>query len=139
MSKTERNRETMQKFETMINTANTEVANELIASDVKFCTPELPETLAGGAGYLSIVFWMRSGFSDVQWKLEEIICEEDKCAVRWTLTGTHDGEFLGVKPTNQKIKSSFLNFYYFNNEGKIINDVAGEGLLGILRPLGLSK
>lgn len=129
----------MQKFETMINTANTEVANELIASDVKFYTPELPEPLAGGAGYLSIVFWMRSGFSDVQWKLEEIICEEDKCAVRWTLTGTHDGEFLGVKPTNQKIKSSFLNFYYFNNEGKIINDVAGEGLLGILRPLGLSK
>lgn len=139
MSKIERNRETMQKFETMINTANTEVANELIASDVKFYTPELPEPLSGGEGYLSIVFWMRSGFSDVQWKLEEIICEEDKCAVRWTLKGTHDGEFLGVKPTNQKIKSSFLNFYYFNNEGKIINDVAGEGLLGILRPLGLSK
>ncbi|KAK8833752.1 hypothetical protein M9Y10_035686 [Tritrichomonas musculus] len=135
----ERNRNTMKQFETAINTANVELANELIASDAKFYTPASPEPLTGGKGYLSIVFWMRSGFSDVQWKLDEIICEEKKCAVRWILTGTHDGEFLGVKPTKQKIQSTFLNFYYFNDEGKIINDVAGEGLLGILKPLGLTK
>lgn len=139
MSAIERNRNTMKKFETMINTADTEAAKELIANDASFYTPASPEPLKGGEGYLSIVFWLRSGFSNVQWKMEEIICEEDKCAVRWHLTGTHDGDFLGVKPTNQNIQSTFLNFYYFNKEGKIINDVAGEGLLGILKPLGLSK
>lgn len=82
---------------------------------------------------------MRSGFSDVQWKLDEIICEEKNCVVCWILTGTHDREFLGVMPTKQKIQSTFLNFYYFNEEGKIINDVAGECLLDILKPLGLTK
>lgn len=81
----------------------------------------------------------QSGFSDVQWKLEEKNCEEKKCAARWILTGTHDEEFLDVMSTKQKIQSTFLNFYYFNEEGKIINDVAGEGLLGILKPLGLTK
>ena len=44
--------------------------------------------------------------------------------------------WLYIKFWNAQI---FLNFYYFNKEGKIINDVAGEGLLGILKPLGLSK
>jgi steroid delta-isomerase-like uncharacterized protein len=139
MNLTERNKELMKKFETMINTADTELAEELVASDAPFYTPASPEPLYGGKGYLSVVHWMRSGFSDVQWKLEEMVADEDKVAVRWTLTGTHDGEFLGVKATGKKIKSSVMNFYYFNKDGKITNDIAAEGMIGILRPLGLSK
>ena len=30
-----------------------------------------------------------------------------------------------------------MNFYYINKEGKIYKDVAAEGMIGILRPLGL--
>lgn len=82
---------------------------------------------------------MRKGFSDVQWKLEEMLVENNKTAVRWTLTGMHDGEFLGLAPTGTKIKTTVMNFYYFNKEGKIINDIAAEGMIGILRPLGLTK
>ena len=139
MNLTERNKELMKKFETMINTADTELAEELVASDAPFYTPASPEPLYGGKGYLSVVYWMRSGFSDVQWKLEEMVADEDKVAVRWTLTGTNDGEFLGVKATGKKIKTSVMNFYYFNKDGKITNDIAAEGMIGILRPLGLSK
>jgi steroid delta-isomerase-like uncharacterized protein len=139
MNLTERNKELMKKFETMINTADTALAEELVASDAPFYTPASPEPLYGGKGYLSVVHWMRSGFSDVQWKLEEMVADEDKVAVRWTLTGTNDGEFLGVKATGKKIKTSVMNFYYFNKDGKITNDIAAEGMIGILRPLGLSK
>lgn len=135
----DRNRNLMKQFEIAINTANLELANQLISDEAKFVTPASPEPLVGGKGYLSNVYFMRKGFSDVQWKLEEMIVEEDKCAVRWTVTGTHDGEFLGVKPTYKKIKSRSLNFYYFNDDGKIINDVAGENFLGVLRGVGLSK
>ena len=73
-------------------------------------------------GYLSVVHWMRQGFSDVQWKLEEMVAAEDKVAVRWTLTGTHDGDFLGIKATGKKISVCVMNFYYFDEDGKIIND-----------------
>lgn len=82
---------------------------------------------------------MRKGFSNVQWKLDEIVADENKAAVRWTLTGTHDGEFMGIKASGVKIKTTVMNFYYFNDEGKIINDIAAEGMIGILRPLGLCK
>lgn len=139
MNLTEHNKELMKKFEIMINTADMELAEELVAGDAPFYTPASPEPLYGGNGYLSIVHWMRSGFSDVQWKLEEMVADEDRVAVRWTLTGTHDGEFLGVKATGKKIKTSVMNFYYFNKDGKITNDIAAEGMIGILRPLGLSK
>lgn len=139
MNKIEKNIEIMHKFETMINTANEELANELVSETAAFYTPASPEPLYGGKGYLSFVYFMRSGFSDVQWKIKDLVAQEDKVAVLWELTGTHDGEFLGVKPTGIKLQTTVMNFYYFNEEGKVINDVSAEGMVGILKPLGLLK
>lgn len=127
----------MKKFETMINTADENLAEELVSSDAPFYTPASPEPLYGGKGYLSVVYWMRSGFSNVQWKLEEMVAENNKVAVRWTCSGTHDGEFMGVKPTGKSFSACVMNFYYFNEEGKVVNDIAAEGMIAILKPLGL--
>ena len=68
-----------------------------------------------------------------------MVAEGNVVVVRWTLTGTNDGEFMGVAPTGKKIKTTVMNFYYFNKDGKITNDIAADGMIGILRPLGLSK
>ena len=127
----------MQQFEQMINTADELLAEQLIAPEASFSTPAANELLFGAKGYLSVVHWMRTGFSDVQWHAQEMIAEENKVAVRWVLTGTHDGLFLGIKPTGVKIKTTVMNFYYFNPEGKITQDIAAEGMIGILKPLGL--
>ena len=132
----ERNKELMKKFETMINTADNKLAQELIASDAPFYTPASPNPLYGAEGYLSVVHWMRLGFSDIQWHITDMVVSEDKVAVKWDLTGTHDGKFMGINPTNKKISVCVMNFYYFNSEGKVINDVAAEGMIGILRGIG---
>ena len=139
MDKIEQNKERMKKFEVMINTNDLVLAQELVSDKASFYTPASPVPLYGGKGYLSVVDWMRAGFSDVQWKLEEMVASEDKVAVRWTLTGTHDGEFLGILPTGNKISVCVMNFYYFDGNGKIVNDVAAEGMIGILRGIGAIK
>ncbi len=139
MDKIQRNKDLMKKFEIMINTADENLAEELVSSNAPFYTPASLEPLYGGKGYLSVVHFMRSGFSDVQWKLEEMVADENKVAVRWTLTGTHDGEFLGAKPTGNKISVSVMNFYYFDEDGKIVNDIAAEGMIGILKGIGVCK
>ena len=135
----ERNKAQMRRFETMINTADEALAEELVANDAPFYTPASPEPLYGGKGYLSVVHWMRKGFSDVRWRLKEMVADEDKVAVLWILTGTHDGDFLGLPATGKKIETTVMNFYSFNAAGKITNDIAAEGMIGILRQLGLSK
>lgn len=132
----EQNKNLMKKFETMINTADESLAEEIVASDAAFFTPASPEPLYGGKGYLSVVHWMRKGFSDVQWHIKDIVADVDKVAVNWNLTGTHDGEFLGMPATGKKISVCVMNFYYFNQEGKVINDIAAEGMIGILRGIG---
>ena len=82
---------------------------------------------------------MRKGFSDVQWKLEEMIAGGDKVAVRWTCSGTNDGDFMGIKATEKKFSACMMNFYYFNKDGKIVSDVAAEGMIAIVRAIGLMK
>jgi len=135
----EAHKATMKRFETMINTADSSIAKELVADDAAFYTPASPTPLYGGEGYLSVVHWMRKGFSDVQWKLEKMVAEGNVVAVRWTLTGTNDGEFMGMPATGKHISTSVMNFYYFNDEGKVINDIAAEGMIGILRGIGALK
>ena len=136
MNLVERNKELMKKFEIMINTADENLAKELVDDNAPFYTPASPEPLYGGKGYLSVVHWMREGFSDVQWHITDIVADEDKVAVKWNLTATNDGEFMGIKPTNKKISVCVMNFYYFNKEGKVTNDIAAEGMIGILKGIG---
>ena len=132
----ERNKNLIKKFETMINTADEKLADELVDNSAPFYTPASEKPLYGGKGYLSIVHFMRKSFSDVQWHIKDLVADDTKIAVKWELTGTHDGEFMGIKPTNKKISVSVMNFYYFNEEGKIINDIASEGMFGILKGIG---
>ena len=52
MKSAEQYNELMKKFEKMINTADDELAQELIDSSASFYTPASPEPLYGGQGYL---------------------------------------------------------------------------------------
>lgn len=137
MNKSERNKLIMKRFMTCINTNDASLAEELISSDAEFTTPVSEKPLYGGAGYLSVVDLMRKSFSDIRWEIVDMVAENDKVAVHWTCSGTHDGNFMGLAPTGKKFSFSVMNFYYFNAEGKIINDVAAEGLFGLMTALGL--
>lgn len=139
MSNAERNRQNMARFMTCINTNDKALAEELIDSTAEFTTPVSDKPLYGGTGYLSVVDLMRKSFSDIRWEIVDMAAEDDKVAVSWICSGTHDGEFMGLAPTGKKFSFSVMNFYYFNDEGKIINDVAAQGLFGLLNALGLVK
>lgn len=139
MSNAERNRQNLARFMTCINMNDKALAEELIDSKAEFTTPVSEKPLYGGAGYLSVVDLMRKSFSDIRWEIVDMAAEDDKVAVSWICSGTHDGNFMGLAPTGKKFSFSVMNFYYFNDEGKIINDVAAQGLFGLLNALGLIK
>ena len=113
----EANKLAMRRFTEFINTADQRLGEELIAADVVFWVPGRPDPMRGLAGYMNVLGMMRSGFSDVQWSLEETIAEEDRIAARFTMRGTHDGTFFGVPATGKKIEVRAMNFYRFRMEG----------------------
>ena len=65
-------------------------------------------------------------------ELEEMIAEEDKVAVRWTMHGTHRGAYLGVEPTGRRIRLQAFVVLTFR-DGKVV------GRRGIVDQFGLLK
>ena len=135
----ERNKKSIQRFKDCINTNDKNLANELIDSNAEFASLTSPELLYGGDGYLSVVEFMRKSFSDIHWEIVDLAADEKKVAVSWICSGTHDGEFMGVPSTGKKFSFSCMNFYYFNTDGKIVKDVAAQGLIGLLTDIGIFK
>jgi len=134
MSK-DNNKAAMSRFVNFINTADEKLAEEIISPDAQFYVPGRPEPMKGPVGYLNIIAMMRSGFPDIQWKLEELIAENDNVAARFTMHGTHQGPFLGVPPTGKQIQVGAINIYHFSN-GQIVEEHGQPDLIGLLGQIG---
>jgi steroid delta-isomerase-like uncharacterized protein len=135
MATAEENRRTMQRFVQFINTADKNLATELVSPEAIFHVPGRPEPLRGPPGYLEIIQMMRSGFPDIQWTLEEMVAEADKVAARFTMRGTHQGIFFGVPATGKKIAVQAMNIYRFA-DGKIVEERGQPDLLELLKQIG---
>lgn len=110
---TEELRERMNRFVEFINTADEQIGDEIISPSATFHVPFLPEPVQGPSGYLQIIGIMRQAFPDVQWSLEETVIEGNTVAARFTLRGTHQGEFLGIAATGKAIQAQAMNIYRF--------------------------
>ena len=133
----ERNKKNIERFKICINTNDKKLAEELIDEKAEFASLISDEKLYGGAGYLSVVEFMRHSFSDIHWEISDVIVDENKAAVSWICSGTHDGMFMNFPATGKKFSFSCMNFYYFNADGKIIKDVAAQGMMGLFQSLSL--
>jgi steroid delta-isomerase-like uncharacterized protein len=131
----ENNRHTMIRFTEFINTASKNLALELISPNAIFYVPGRAEPMRGPEGYLAIIGMMRGGFPDIQWTLEETICEGDKVAARFTMRGTHRGPFMGVPPTGKKIEVQAMNFYRISG-GQFVDERGQPDLLALLQQIG---
>jgi len=125
----------MARFVEFINTASEKLADELISPKAIFHVPGRAEPVVGPAGYLEIIAMMRGGFPDIQWTLEETIAEADNVAARFTMRGTHQGNFFAVPPTGKKIAVQAMNFYRWFN-GQIVGERGQPDLLGLLQQIG---
>ena len=74
-------------------------------------------------------------FPDLHFTIEDQIAECDKVVTRWSSTGTHQGEFLGMPPTGKSVTCTGINITRFEN-GMIVEEWQNLDLLGVLQQLG---
>jgi predicted ester cyclase len=74
-------------------------------------------------------------FPDTHGTLDDVIVEGDKVAQRWTLTATHKGEFMGISPTNRKIKIQAVEIDRVAG-GKFVECWERFDTLGFMQQLG---
>jgi hypothetical protein len=75
-------------------------------------------------------------FPDCHYTLDDILVEGDKSVVRYTVTGTHKGAFMGVPPTNKKVVFWEIDIYRFAN-GKLVEGWGRFDTLGFMQQLGV--
>jgi steroid delta-isomerase-like uncharacterized protein len=82
------------------------------------------------------IVWFRNAFPDLNCTVEEQVAEDDKVVSRWTLRGTHQGEFFGVAGTGNRVEFTGIQIDRFDESGKIVEERAEFDLLGALRQMG---
>ena len=96
------------------------------------------ENLANNArdqGFPSPGSGLRGAFPDRADFIEDMVAESDQVGMLWRLTGTHQGNFLGVAPTGKKIDIYEIGFFRLA-DGKITDGWFMGDEAGLLKQLG---
>jgi steroid delta-isomerase-like uncharacterized protein len=92
--------------------------------------------MRGFEAYEQFTAGFRNAFPDIQFTVDELIGEGDKVVARWTMRGTHQGNFQGIPPTGKKVAVSGMNISRLEG-GKVVEDRAEMDALGMMQQLGV--
>ena len=75
-------------------------------------------------------------FPDLHVMVEDLIAEGDKIVGRVTLTGTHQGELMGIPATGKKVSFSEIHIARISN-GKIVEHWEVTDTMSMMQQLGV--
>ncbi|MCK6624001.1 MAG: ester cyclase [Anaerolineae bacterium] len=112
---------------------NSAAIDQYLAAD--FVGHDLPPGLNGREGFKKFVGMLAASFSDTtRIEAHEIIGNGDKIVVRWSSTGRHTGEFMGIPATGQRITLKGIDIFRLAG-GKIADLWQEMDMLGILQQI----
>jgi steroid delta-isomerase-like uncharacterized protein len=123
-----------QKFGDAVNSGNLEQLRALIAADCVDHDPA-PDQGVGPEGYIRMFGALRTAFPDLAVSGEQLVIDDDKIALAYTMTGTQNGEFMGIAPTGRKIRARGVQIARFK-DGKMVERWGSSDQLGILQQIG---
>ncbi len=121
--------------EEVYNDNNLDVLYELVAQDMANHSA-IPEHQHGIEGFKHVNRWVRAGFSDAHYEIEDMIAEGDMVACRITVSGTHDGDFQGTPPTGKRFSVDHVHWHRLA-DGKLVERWAVRDDLGAAQQLGM--
>jgi steroid delta-isomerase-like uncharacterized protein len=121
-------------LEEVWNQGNLDVVDELFNPDFIYHIAGIPD-VHGTEGVKQVATMFHTAFPDLHFTIEEQIAEADKLALRWTATGTHNGEFMGLPPTGNHMTVTGISFARFA-DGKFAEEWSVYDTLGMMEQLG---
>jgi predicted ester cyclase len=97
--------------------------------------PLAPGQKDGPEGYNELVHGFTQLFPDVSITIHEIFGTHERAAVRAEISFTHSSEFMGIAPTNQKMKIALHEFHHLK-DGKVAKTWHLEDWLSMLLQTG---
>jgi len=122
--------------EELFDRGNLDVADELFAPNFVYHEPASGEEWHGPESVRQYATMMRAAFPDLQYTVEDQIAEGDKVVTRYTASGTHRGELMGIAPTGSRVEITGISITRVE-DGKIGEIWENYDALGMMRQLGV--
>lgn len=134
---TDDNKEIVRRMiEEGFNEDNLDLADELVAEEFVLHEAGQEEPIRGPEGMKEFLRTYRTAFPDAHIQIEELVGEGDTVVARWTATGTHDGDLMGVEPTGNEVRVMGMEMYHVR-DGELAEGWEIFDGLGMMIQLGV--
>jgi steroid delta-isomerase-like uncharacterized protein len=117
------------------NKGDLDVIDELIADEAVVTVIGAPEQIRGPRGFREFVAMYRTAFPDLRLTVDEQVGEGEIVVTRWTATGTHEGDLMGIPATGKQATTAGININRISG-GKLVQGWGLFDQLGLLQQLG---
>jgi len=133
------NKAVFKRFDDAVNTGDLDLIaktiDEVFQPDVLISTP-LPVEATGAEALKQVWAMLLHAFPDLRVAVEDVIADGDKVVVRNTVTGTHQGTYMGLAPTGKTVTYGEIFILRFV-DGRIAQTWGVVDVASQLKQLGL--
>jgi len=115
---------------------NLDAIGEFVAEDFVGHNPAIPEPVHGPDGLRERIEMITAAWPDARLVAEDVVSDGEWVAQRTTLTGTHEGEFVGIEPTGREVEVAGASFQRVEN-GSFVEEWLLLDMLGLLAQIGV--
>jgi steroid delta-isomerase-like uncharacterized protein len=125
-------------FEEIWNQRNLDAMEEVCATGFVRHDPASSELSGpiGPEGFKQVITVYTTAFPDHRFVIDDMVAEGDMVVTRWTATGTHQGELMGIPPTGVKGTVTGITMTRFAH-GKAVEEWSNWDTLGMMQQLGV--
>jgi predicted ester cyclase len=123
-------------YEGVWNGENPDVADEFVHPEYLIHDREIADELRGPELYTKLASMTRESFPDMEFTIGDTVAAGDKVALRWTMTGTHDGPMFGIEPTGKEVELTAIEINRFE-DGALVETWTQSDMLGLMQQLGV--
>jgi steroid delta-isomerase-like uncharacterized protein len=107
---------TLRSFYDRINAGDVDGFGELLADDFVEHeeTPGLAPTRDGVKAFFSMFI---AAFPDLRFEPQDVFASGDKAVARARVSGTHQGDFMGMPPTGKSFDVQVIDIVRFSDDG----------------------
>ena len=132
------NKATFKRFHDAMNTGDagliSKTIDEIVEPEVLIRTP-LPVDATGAQALKEVFGKLHQAFPDLHVTVHELIAEGDKVVGRNSVSGTHQGENMGLAPTGKSVTYNEIMIFRFAN-GRIAETWGVVDVFSQMKQLG---
>lgn len=131
------NKAVIQRFiSEFVNDKHYDLADDLFTEEYTRHDPASPESESGPGPWVESMKGLHQAFPDAEVRIGELIAGGDVVAFEGTMTGTHQGDFRGIEPTDSSVEIQG-NAMHRVRDGRIAETWATWDFLGLLTQVGV--